>query len=341
VYNTHERENDRDGVTHGPGFYHSRRDRVARVEKSTLLLALCVVMLAACDGCKGKNSQRTKVVCSIFPVYDLTRKVAGPDADVMLLLPPGQNEHEYTPTSKEIEEVAQTKLGVMVGLGLDSWMDKVMTSAAPKAHKLVLGTKVKTRTIDLEMTGDEAADKARDSKEHHDEHEKGAIDPHVWLDPQRARTMLGAIRDELCIVDVAHCHGYEQRAQQADESLQELDKEIEARMKALKTRGFITFHGSFGYFAERYDLQILAVIEPFPGAVPTGEYIKQVLEVVSDKKVPAIFSEPQLDPRPAKTIAEAAKIPLGVLDPVGGNKDTDSYEKMIRFDAAALEQYMK
>lgn len=313
------------------------------MRKSTLLLALAVVLLSGCESCKGKTSGKTKVVCSIFPVYDLTRKVAGPDADAMLLLPPGQNEHEYTPTSKEIAEVAQSQLGVMVGLGLDAWMDKVMTSAAPKAHKLELGTKVKTRTIDLEMTGDEAADKARDEKEHHDEHEheKGAIDPHVWLDPQRARTMIGAIRDELCSVDAPHCDGYKKRAEDADKSLDALDKEIEGRMKALKTKGFITFHGSFGYFAERYGLQILAVIEPFPGSAPTGEYIQEVLKVVNDKKVPALFSEPQLDPRPAKTIADAAHIPLGTLDPVGGNKDTDEYEKMIRFDAAALEQFMK
>lgn len=312
------------------------------MRKTALLFAICAT-LSGCQSCKGSAGGKTTVVCSIFPVYDLTRKVAGDDANVILLLPPGQNEHEYTPTSKEIESVAQSQLGVMIGLGLDAWMDKVMTSAAPKAHKLELGTKVKTRTIDLEMTGDEAADKSRDPSKPHDEHEheKGAIDPHVWLDPQRARTMIGAIKDELCAVDAAKCDAYKKRAQEADATLEALDKEIDARMKALTTKGFITFHGSFGYFAERYGLRVLAVIEPFPGAAPTGEYIQEVIKVVADKKVPALFSEPQLDPRPAKTIAEAAKIPLGTLDPVGGNKDTESYEKMLRYDAAALEQFMK
>lgn len=305
------------------------------------VLAALPVLLSACDSCRRSTSSKTKVVCSIFPVYDLTRRVAAPDADVMLLLPPGQNEHEYTPTSKEIEQVAQSQLGVMVGLGLDAWMDKVMASAAPKAKKLELGTKVKTRTIELEMVGDEAADKARDPNAHHDEHEKGAIDPHVWLDPSRARTMVKAIAEDLALADPAHAEGYKKRAADTDAALEKLDKELESRTKALKTRGFITFHGSFGYFAERYDLKILAVIEPFPGSAPTGEYIQDVLEVVKKHNVPALFSEPQLDSRPAKTIAEAAKIPLGVLDPVGGGKDTDDYEKMLRFDMAALEQYMK
>jgi zinc transport system substrate-binding protein len=323
------------------------------VRKPAILALMCAAFVSGCKSCNTQSSGKTKVVCSIFPVYDLVRKVTGPDAEAILLLPPGQNEHEYTPTSKEIEQVASSQLGVMVGLGLDAWMDKVMGSAAPKAKKLELGTKIKTRTIDLEMVGDEAADKAREEQEkkegkheneeheHEHEHEKGAIDPHCWLDPTRAKTMVAAIRDELCAVDAPHCDGYKQRASETDKLLDDLDKEIDGRMKALKTKGFITFHGSFGYFAERYGLQILAVIEPFPGSAPTGEYIQDVLKVVSQKKVPALFSEPQLDPRPAKTIAEAAKVPLGVLDPVGGGKDTDSYEKMLRFDAAALEQFMK
>lgn len=307
------------------------------------LLALSLALLPACDSCRARAGSRTKVVCSIFPVYDLVRRVAAPDADVALLLPPGQNEHEYTPTSREVEEVAASQLGVMIGLGLDGWMDKVMSSAAPKARKLELGAKVKTRTIDLEMAGDEAADEARPKDQAHDEHahEKGAVDPHVWLDPARARAMVQAIADELAAADPPHADGYRKRAADADASLAKLDAELAARAKALETRGFITFHGSFAYFAERYDLRVLAVIEPFPGSVPTGEYVQEVLEVVRSHKVPAIFSEPQLDPHPAQVIAEAAKIPLGVLDPVGGGKETDDYEKMLRFDMAALEKFMK
>lgn len=308
-----------------------------------LLLVVALVVAPACEGCRGKSGGKTQVVCSIFPVYDLTRRVAGADADVVLLLPPGQNEHEYSPTSREIANVAHSQLGVMVGLGLDAWMTKVMETAAPAAKTLQLGTKVETRTIDLEMVGDEAADKAREQagQAGHESHKQGAPDPHVWLDPRRARTMLEAIADELVAVDPAHAAGYRARAGDAGLSLDALDRELDRRMSALKTRGFITFHGSFGYFAERYHLQILAVIEPFPGAAPTGEYIRQVLDVVSKKHVPALFSEPQLDPRPAKTIADAAHVPLGVLDPVGGGPEASDYEHMLRFDATALEEYMR
>ena len=282
-----------------------------------------------------------KVAVSIFPLYDLTRRVAGPDAEAILVLPPGHTEHSFDPTPKDVEQVAAAKVGVLVGLGLDPWMEKLMKDASPKASLVKVGEKVPTMTVKEGAVGDEAADKARTTPEEDHDHEVGATDPHVWMDPSRARTMVAAIGDELAKADPTHADGYHQRAKAVDAELEKLDKEIQTRTEAFKTRGFVTFHGSFNYFADHYKLKILAVIEPFPGSSPTGEYIQEVLKVVQERKVPALFSEPQLDARPAKTIAEAAKIPLGTLDPVGGTAETDSYEKLLRFDTTALEKFLK
>ena len=268
--------------------------------------------------------------------------MAGPDADVTLLLPPGKNEHTFDPTPKDVANVAQAKLGVMVGLGLDAWMEKLVKEAAPTARVLKAGERVPTITIKADVLGDEEADAARDGGEEDHDHEKGATDPHVWLDPQRARLIVKQIAEELSRADSAHGAAYRERADALDAELDKLDKDLETRTAALKTKGFITFHGSFGYFADRYKLQILAVIEPYPGSTPDSKYIAKVLTTVKAKKVPALFSEPQLDARPAQILADEGKIPLGVLDPVGGSTaDTDTYEKMLRFDMASLEKYLK
>jgi zinc transport system substrate-binding protein len=340
---------------------------VTAVRRSTIALlhlfvALLFAVLPGCKACgKPGENERLSVSVSIFPIYDLTRRIAGPDADVGLLLPPGHNEHSFDPTPKDIEAASRARVGVMVGLGLDPWMEKLMKDAAPKARILKVGDRVPTLNIKDDPIGDEEADKAREAAgakvEKHDEHEheKGATDPHVWLDPERARLIVRAIAEELGKADSAHALDYRKRATELDLSLAALDKEVETRTKALSTRGFVTFHGSFQYFAERYKLDILAVqyfaerykldilavIEPFPGSQPSGAYVTKVLEVIKAKKVPALFSEPQLDPRPAKVLADEAKIPLGVLDPVGGGPETDTYEKMIRFDMTALEKHLK
>jgi zinc transport system substrate-binding protein len=316
------------------------------------ILPLAVAVLPGCKSCgeKGAGSGRTTVAVSIFPIYDLTKRIAGPDADVTLLLPAGRNEHSFDPTPKDIESASKAKLGVMVGLNLDPWMEKLLKDAAPNAKILKVGDRVPTLTIKDDPIGaDEHDDHDHDDhdKDHHDDHHddhdhaKGAADPHVWLDPQRAQLIVRAIAEELGRVDSAHALAYRERGTALEKDLGVLDKEVEEKTKAFKRRGFVTFHGSFSYFAERYKLDILAVIEPFPGSQPTSDYVQKVLEVVKKKNVPALYSEPQLDPRPAKIIADEAKIPLGVLDPVGGQPETDTYEKMIRFDVAALEKHLK
>jgi ABC-type Zn uptake system ZnuABC Zn-binding protein ZnuA len=308
-----------------------------------LVLSLLVTAISGCSSCGkgGSANERPQVTVSIFPVYDLVRRVAGPDADVTLFLQPGRNEHSFDPTPKDVETAARAKLGVMVGLGLDPWMEKLMKESAPKARILKVGDRVPTLTMKDDPVG--ADDHEQNAAHGHDHgHEgEGAPDPHVWMDPQRAQLIVRAIAEELARVDPAHALAYRQRATEVDNALSELDKEAEERLKSLKRRDFVTFHGSFGYFAERYRLNIVAVIEPFPGSQPTGEYVSKVLGVIKEKNVPALYSEPQLDPRPAKVLAEEAKIPLGVLDPVGGGPETDSYEKMIRFNVAQLEKHLK
>ena len=326
---------------------------------TVLALAISIAGCQSCQKTPGAN-ERLRVVVSIFPIYDLVRRVAGPDADVTLLLQPGHNEHHFDPTPKDVEHAAQAKLGVMVGLGLDPWLEKLLKDASPNARLLKVGDRVPTLTIKDDPIGADDHDEDdhdhdavpadggkaaghHDHEEEHDhhDHEKGAPDPHCWLDPQRAQLIVRAVAEELGKVDSKNTLAYRSRATEVDKSLVDLDREAEERLKKLTKKGFVTFHGSFGYFAERYKLNILAVIEPYPGSQPTGEYVAKVLAAIKDRKVPALYSEPQLDARPAKVLADEAKIPLGVLDPVGGGKDTDSYEKMIRFDVAALEQYLK
>lgn len=270
------------------------------------------------------------VSVSIFPLYDVVRRIAGPDADVALVLPPGHTPHSFEPTPKDTASASKARVGVMVGLGLDPWMEKLMKDAAPKARIVKVGDRVPTLDVKDDPRGDADADKGAT-----------ATDPHVWLDPERVRLIVRAVAEELGKADSPHALAYRKRATELDESLAALDKDVETRTKALKTRGFVSFHGSFQYFAERYKLAIFAVIEPTPGSQPSGAYTSKVAEIIKSKNVPALFSEPQLDPRPAKILADEAKIRLGTLDPVGGGPETNSYEKMIRFDVAQLEKNLE
>ncbi|MCL2724454.1 MAG: metal ABC transporter substrate-binding protein [Polyangiaceae bacterium] len=302
------------------------------------LVAIVAMSSLACSHHRTSPVSRLRVAVSIFPIYDLTRRIAGPDADVTLLLAPGRSEHTFDPTPKDVETVASTELAVVVGLGLDPWMNKLVHDAAPRARLLAVGEHVPTLVLHARPVEEE--DSLSWLRRGHHEHEHGAVDPHVWLDPRRARAIVAAIARELALIDASHADAYRDRAAIVDASLAALDDEVEARTKRFRTRAFITFHGSFGYFADRYDLVVLAVLEPYPGSQPSGAYVRNVLHLVAEKNIDVLFREPQLDSRPAKILANEAHVALGVLDPIGGADATDSYEKMIRFNVVSLENYL-
>src|SRR5688572_31429049 len=119
-----------------------------------LVWVLLAIVLASCGG-KKAGSGKPKVAVSIFPLYDITKRIAGDRLDVVLVLPAGQSEHGYDPTPKEIAALEGSKLGIAVGLEMDRWVENIMKSAGnPPVFRI--GEKVQTIPIDVEPISDAA-----------------------------------------------------------------------------------------------------------------------------------------------------------------------------------------
>jgi zinc transport system substrate-binding protein len=318
------------------------------------------IALVACFGfaCKPKGGGKPKVAVSIFPLHDITKRIAGDRLDVVLVLPPGKSEHGYDPTPKEIARLEGTKLGIAVGLDMDGWVESIMKSAGGSPRMVHVGEKVPTIPIDVEPIGeehheeegehhDEEHDEHHDEEhgEHHDEEHghagKGAPDPHFWLDPQRMSAAVDVITAELATLDPAGKADFEKNAAAVKESLAKVDGAIAARARTWTKKTIVTFHGSMSYYAARYGLRIAAVIEPLAGKEPTPQYVAEVLAAIQRGQAAALFSEPQLDKRPAEVIATEGKIPLGELDPVGGGPGRESYEALLTWNTDQLEKLLK
>jgi ABC-type Zn uptake system ZnuABC Zn-binding protein ZnuA len=182
-------------------------------------------------------------------------------------------------------------------------------------------------------------DEGDEGGEHHEEHHHhhGGLDPHFWLDPVRMQQAAARMGEIFARIDPEGAAGHRERAQQVSQQLAALHSEIDARAHRWSRRTIVTFHGSFGYFADRYGLRIAAVLEPFPGREPTPRYMEEVLGAIRGSGAAALFSEPQLDPRPARVVAQQSGVPLFELDPIGGTGRATSYEALLRANADVLE----
>lgn len=302
-------------------------------------LVILFALLAVSCGKKAGGGGKPKVAVSIFPLYDVTRRIAGDRLDVALVLPPGKSEHGYDPTPKEIAALEDTKLGLAIGLDMDTWVENILKSAASDAKVVHLGEKVKTIPIAHEHVGEFEAHGGGGPDEK--DEEVGAPDPHIWLDPQRMSQMADQIAAELTTLDPGGKDTFAKNLADVKASLAKLDDTLAARAKAWTKRVIVTFHGSMTYYADRYGLTIAAVVEPLAGKEPTPAYISAVIAAIKDGKAAALYSEPQFDPAPAQTIAHEAGVPLGELDPVGGVSGRDSYEALLTWNTDNLEKLLK
>jgi ABC-type Zn uptake system ZnuABC Zn-binding protein ZnuA len=205
---------------------------------------------------------------------------------------------------------------------------------------------------DDEHAGDEHAEDEHAGDEHghdahadHDathagEHEgdvaRAEANPHVWLDPVRMRTVVAALAERLADDRPAEAAAIAERAARYDAELEALTEELQATLAPVAGAPFVPFHDAWPYFAERFGLELLLEIEPFPGREPSARALAEAIEAVHASGARAIFNEVQLDDRPARVLADEAGVRLATLDPLGGVPGRDSYAELMRFNADAV-----
>lgn len=273
---------------------------------------------------------RLRVVTTFLPLYSFTAAIAGEDAAVENLLPQGVGPHDFAFAPSDIERLARADVVVANGLGLEEWLADAIRTANPDVTIVEASAGIATRAPDEALHVGDA--------EEEEEEEHGPADPHVWLDPVRAQAMVQNITLALVTADPSHRAGYEARADALDDRLAELDAAFRSGLAGAADRRLVAFHDAFGYLAERYGLETVAVVEPSPGKEPSPRDLAQIVSLVRRTGVRALFTEPQFSPAIVETIAAETGRTTHALDPLEtGPFTADAYFDVMRANLAALQ----
>jgi zinc transport system substrate-binding protein len=289
------------------------------------VILVAASLLGLCVGCGAATPEtgKIKVAASIMPLGDFCREVGGDLVDVQVILPPGASEHTYEPSPQQMRFLAEARLLVLNGVGLEYWADKVVGSLANK-DLVVVETSAGVPLLDVGT-----------------DPESPSGNPHIWFDPTRAAIQVEHIRDALIQVDPTHEAQYRANASAYLDQLKALDAEIAAEVATWAHREFISFHAAYRYYADHYGLVQAAVIEEFPGKEPSAEYIAGVIQTAKSIAARAIFAEPQFSAKAADTIAQATHKSVVLLDPVGGIPSNTTYAELMRYDTRQMATALK
>lgn len=243
--------------------------------------------------------KKLQMTASFYPLYFFSKEIAGQSADVYVLTPPGAEPHDFEPSTRDAARLRQSDILIMNGY-VEPWADDVKKNLAGKGVKII----VATEGIALSDFVDEERHTAKD--------------PHIWLDPILAKTIVQHIRNAMVDADPSSASIY---AANADALLQKLDALDAAYRNGLSRCGqknMVTAHAAFGYLTRRYGLTHIGIAGLDPDAEPSARELGKIVQLVKTNDILYIFFERMISPKFADTIANETGAKTLVLNPIEG-----------------------
>lgn len=265
----------------------------------------------------GNDSAEFNIVTSFYPVYIATINVIRdiPGVTVRNMTKPQTGcLHDYSLKPEDLKTLEKADAFIINGAGMEAFLDDVIKQQ--KNLKIVEASK------GIQLVKDE----------------NGEENPHVWVSITNAITYVNNIASQLSGIDTVNADKYKANAATYIQKLESLKNDMHTSIDSLDNRDIITFHEAFPYFAQEFNLNIVAVVEREPGSEPAPKEHASIVDTIMQSGVKALFAEPQYSSKSADAIARETGAKVYTLDPVvTGEAGSDSYDAYIK----AMEQNKK
>ncbi|MCP3029819.1 ZinT/AdcA family metal-binding protein [Halobacillus sp. A1] len=287
---------------------------------SILSLFIVIFALAACGGEEETSSDESdeaegsgkdlKLFTTVYPLQFFAEQIAGDQASVESILPPGSDPHTYEPTTKEMVEIAEADAFIYNGAGLEPYADKISESIESDDITILEASK----GIDLEEhahdhEGEEGShedehDHEADEKSHDDHagHNHGDQDPHVWLDPVRSVQMAEHIKDTLVELNPEQEEAFNKNFEELKGNLESLDQEFHTQLESLPENKIIVSHAAYGYWEKAYGIEQIALSGLSPTNEPSQKEVQNIIETSEKHGLKHVFFEQNVTPKVAEVV---------------------------------------
>ncbi|GMO94738.1 metal ABC transporter solute-binding protein, Zn/Mn family [Bradyrhizobium sp. TM239] len=277
-----------------------------------LLLALLLIAspLHAAD--------RLNVVASFSILGDFVRTIGGDRVNVTTLVGADSDVHVYTPAPSDAKRVAEARLVIVNGLGLEGWLPRLVQSSGSKAQVVTASAGITPLKLG------------------------SAADPHAWQSVPNAKVYVTDIANALAAADPDDADFFRAQAKAYLEKLETLDREVRGAVAKIppERRKVISTHDAFGYFSAEYGIQFIAPLGVSTETEPSARDIAAIIGQIKAQKIPAVFLENISDDRLIRRIAAETGSKVGgtlISDGLTGEKGAaPTYIDMVRHNIKAL-----
>ncbi|UCH63134.1 MAG: zinc ABC transporter substrate-binding protein [Fidelibacterota bacterium] len=287
--------------------------------------SLITVLMIAAFPIRSLPADILRVVTATPDLADMVRAVGGDKVTVTSLSMGTQDLHLVEPRPSMVMQVKRADMLVRVGMDLDLWMQGIIDAArnskvvysgegyidaSARIEKLQVPTgRVDMRLGDIHIYGN----------------------PHYWLDPANAPLILDDIADRLSRLLPSQATYFEQNLLRYTAEIDSAINEWQRIMDMYANVKIVTYHNSWIYFAERFNLQIVEYVEPKPGIPPTPSHIASLIEKMKEEQVKVIVIEPYFNLRIAEKVADRTGARILILPSSVGAEGVSSYLELFDY----------
>ena len=250
------------------------------IPKTALSLVCLVGLLAACSASEPESSTRPNIVVTYSVLGSVVLDLVGDAADVTILIPDGQDPHDYQPSARDIESINNADIVVSNGLDFEEGLEDVLASAIDNGVSVyMVGENITVREPDEDL--------AEEGHAEDDGHAHGAGDPHLWLSPLSFTEALPSLTTA-----INEATGLSIDETTALDQLTQLDDEITEVIGGISSCVLVSGHDEMGYFADRYGCTVIGAIIPSFSTTSeaTAKQIADLKVLATSNNVKAVFT---------------------------------------------------
>ena len=256
------------------------------------LLATLISVLALSLG-SSLAYAKFKVVTTFTIIQDMAQNIAGDSATVESITKPGAEIHDYEPTPKDIVKAQSADLVLWNGLNLERWFEKFFQNVKDKPAVVVTDGIEPMSINEGPYTGNP--------------------NPHAWMSPSNALIYIENIKNALVKYDPQNKETYEKNAALYAQKIKALDKPLREKLAQVPEaqRWLVTSEGAFSYLTRDYGFKEAYLWPINAEQQGTPQQVRKVIETVKANKIPVVFSESTISPKPAKQVAKESGAKYG------------------------------
>jgi ABC-type Zn uptake system ZnuABC Zn-binding protein ZnuA len=320
--------------------------RFSNLAPPVLAICCCLIILGGCERTGPNQAQRNKlqVATTINIISDWVKAVGADKVNVHSLVSPDSDIHTFEPGAGEVTKLADADVIFAVGLGLEAgWLNSLIENASIESSSIV---RLAEYVEPIHWDGHDK-DSGHAKHQNAGEHKPGETDPHFWMDPIRVQKAVSEISDVLTLLDPENSEFYSKNANSYNSTIQSLHKwaAIELSKVPESKRYLVTSHESLGYFANRYEFEIIGSLVPAltTEREPTPKEITDLINAINDYQLTVIFTEIAEYSKLGEAISKEtgtriARVNSGSLGRKGS--ETESYLKLFETIVNTIVEFL-